>query len=125
MQQRPSRAQIQRDVITGTRPAIYFAVGIGVVTGGSTTIVMVIAALMVISTGGIAVGTSFGMVQLLGVSIGFWLGVSFSVILGVTVGFRSWVALYPAYERRTATAEQRAAVEEAEALLRSPRTHEE
>ena len=62
-------------------------------------------------------------VLLAGTALAFAMTVG--VILGVTVGFRSWVALYPAYDRRTATAEQRAAVQEAESLLRSPHTHED
>ena len=119
MQERESRAQLRRDMIAGTKPAIYLAVGLGAVTGGSVAIVMTVTALFIASAGGISTGTS-GIFQLVGVSIAFWLGVSVGVILGVTVGFQSWVALYPAYERRTAAAEQRAAVEEAEALLRPP-----
>jgi len=119
MQEQESRAQLRRDMIAGTKPAIYLAVGLGAVTGGSVAIVMTVTALFIASAGGISTGTS-GIFQLFGVSIAFWLGVSVGVILGVTVGFRTWVALYPAYERRTAAAEQRAAVEEAETLLRPP-----
>ena len=124
MQQQPSRAQLRRDRIAGTKPAIYLAVGLGTVTGGSVAIVITVAALLIASAGGLSTGAS-GLFQLVGVSIAFWLGVSVGVILGVTVGFRSWVALYPAYERRTATAERRAAVEEAETLLRGPETHQQ
>ena len=40
------------------------------------------------------------------------------MILGISVGFRTWVALYPAYERRNAAAERRAAVDEVELWLR-------
>ena len=111
-------------MIAGTKPAIYLAIGLGVVTGGSVTLVITIVALVIASAGGISTG-SLGLLQMVGVSVAFWLGVSVGVILGVTVGFRSWVALDPAYDRRTATAEQRAAVQEAESLLRSPHTHED
>lgn len=124
MQEQPSRAQLRRDIIAGTKPAIYLAIGLGVVTGGSVTIVITVVALIIAAAGGLSSGLP-GIVQLVGVSLAFWLGVSVGVILGVTVGFRSWVALYPAYERRIMTAEQHAAVEEAEALLRSPHTHED
>ena len=125
MQERPSRAQIRHDVIAGTRPALYLALGLGVVTGGSVTVVMVIATLLIASAGGIAVDTGSGLMQLVGVSIGFWLGVSVGVILGITVGFRSWVAFYPAYERRAVAAEQRAAIDEVESLLRHPHATED
>lgn len=124
MQEQPSRAQIRRDMIVGTKPAIYLAIGLGTVTGGSVAIVMVLVALLIASAGGLSTGVS-GLFQLVGVSIAFWLGVSVGVILGITVGFRSWVALYPAFERRTASAEQRAAVEEAETLLRGSETHDQ
>ena len=124
MHEQPNRAQLRQEMIAGTKPAIYLAIGLGVVTGGSVTLVITIVALTVAAAGGISTG-ALGLLQMVGVSIAFWLGVSVGVILGVTVGLRSWVALYPAYERRTATAEQRAAVEEAEALLRPSRTHED
>ncbi len=124
MQEQPSRAQLTRDIIAGTKPAIYLAIGLGVVTGGSVAIVITVVALIIAAAGGLSSGLP-GIFQLVGVSLAFWFGVSAGVILGVTVGFRSWVALYPAYERRVMSAEQRAAVEEAEALIRSPHTPEE
>jgi len=124
MQQQPSRTQLNRDIIAGTKPAIYLAVGLGVVTGGSVTIVITIVALIIAAAGGLSTGLP-GIFQLVGVSLAFWFGVSTGVILGVTVGLRSWVALYPAYVRRVMSAEQHAAVEEAEALLRSPHTNKD
>lgn len=123
MQEQPNRTQLRQDMIASTKPAIYLAIGLGVVTGGSVTLVITFIALFVAAVGGISTGT-LGLLQMVSVSVAFWFGVSFGVILGVTVGFRSWIALWPAYEHRTATAEQRAAVEEAEIMLRSARTHE-
>lgn len=120
MEERARRTQLQQDLIAGARPALYLALGLGVVTGGSVTIVMVTITLLIASAGGIAVDTGVGIMQLIGVSLGFWLGVSVGVVLGITVGFRAWVALVPAYERRTFVAQQRAAVEAAESLLRNP-----
>jgi len=119
MQPEQRRAQLRQDLIAGTKPALYLAIGLGVVTGGSVAVVMTIAALLVAAAGGIPTGLS-GVFPMVGVSLAFWIGVSIGVILGVSIGFRTWVALYPAYERRSTVAEQRAAVEEAEALLRSP-----
>lgn len=117
MFERPSeRAQRRRDTLAGARPAIYLAVGLGAVTGGSVALVMIIAALLIAAAGGLGGGVS-GLFALLGVSVAFWIGISLGVILGVTAGFRTWVALYPAYERRHEAAERRAAVHEAESWL--------
>lgn len=114
----PDRAQRRRDTLAGTKPAIYLAVGLGAVTGGSVALVMIVTALLIATAGGLGSGVP-GLFAMFGVSIAFWLGISFGVILGITVGFRTWVALYPAYERRNETAERRAAVLEAESLLRT------
>lgn len=115
----PDRLERRRDVLAGAKPALYLALGIGVVTGGSVVLVMVVTALMLGAVGGVGSGTS-ELFALAGVSIAFWIGTSVGVILGVTAGFRAWVALYPAYERRTTAAEQRAAINEVEQLLREP-----
>ena len=120
MDKRTAHTQLQQDLIAGTRPALYLALGLGIVTGGSVAVVMLLGTLLVASAGGIATETGIGVMKLIGVSLGFWLGVSVGVVLGVTVGFRTWVALVPAYERRAFTAQQRAAVEAAESLLRDP-----
>lgn len=119
MERRSDRVQQRLDTLAGTKPALYLALGLGVVTGGSVTVVMVIAALLLGAVGGVGSGTS-SLFALVGVSIAFWIGTSVGVILGVTAGFRTWVALYPAYERRNAVAEQRAAVDEVEQWLRGP-----
>jgi hypothetical protein len=111
------RARVRRDTLAGSKPALYLAIGLGAVTGGAVVLVMLGAALLVAAAGGVGSGPS-ELLALLGVSIAFWVGVSAGVILGVSVGFRTWVALYPAYERRNAAAEQRAAVREVEAWLR-------
>jgi hypothetical protein len=119
MHPQPSdRLRRQRDALAGAKPALYLALGIGVVTGGSVVLVMIVTALMIGAIGGLGSGAS-ELFALVGVSIAFWLGTSIGVILGVSAGFRAWVALYPAYERRTAAAEQRAAVNEVEDWLRN------
>ncbi len=118
-QRQPSPVQQGRDALAGAKPALYLAIGLGVVTGGSVVVVMLVTALLISAAGGLGSGPS-EIFALVGVSVAFWIGTSLGVILGVSVGFRAWVALYPAYERRNATAEQQAAVEEAEALLRGP-----
>jgi len=119
MERRPSeRLQRRLDVLVGAKPALYLALGLGVVTGGSVALVMLIAALLIGAIGGIGSGAS-SVFELLGVSIAFWLGTSIGVILGVSAGFRAWIALYPAYERRNAAAERRAAVDEVEEWLRN------
>ena len=118
MEPQPSeRVQRRRDTLAGARPALYLALGIGVVTGGSAALAMVVTALMIGAVGGLGSGAS-ELFALLGVSLAFWLGTSLGIILGVSAGFRAWVALYPAYERRAAAAEQRAAVNEVEDWLR-------
>ena len=101
----------------GVKPALYLALGLGVVTGGSVALVMVAAALLIGAIGGVGSGVG-GLFALAGISVAFWIGTSLGVILGVSAGFRTWVALYPAYERRTAAAEQQAAVDEVEQWLR-------
>lgn len=115
----PDRVQRRFDALVGAKPALYLALGLGVVTGVSVALVMVIVALLIGAIGGVGSGTS-GIFALLGVSIAFWIGASMGVILGVSAGFRAWVALYPAYERRNAAAERRAAVDEVEQWLRKP-----
>jgi hypothetical protein len=120
-QSQPSRAPRGRDALGGAKPALYLAIGLGAVTGGSVVLVMIVVALLVSAAGGIGSGPS-SLFALIGGSVGFWVGTSLGIILGVTVGFRAWVALYPAYERRTAAAERQVAVEEVEALLRAPDT---
>lgn len=121
MEQRPSdRAQRRLDILDGTKPALYLALGIGVVTGGAVVVVMVITALSLGAIGGIGSGAS-ALFALLGISIAFWIGTSIGVILGVSAGFRTWAALYPAYKRRHAAAEQKAAVDTVELWLRGPR----
>ena len=118
MEPQPSeRVQRRRDTLAGARPALYLALGIGVVTGGSAALAMVATALMIGAVGGLGSGAS-ELFALLGVSLAFWLGTSLGIILGVSAGFRAWVALYPAYERRAAAAEQRATVNEVEDWLR-------
>lgn len=107
--------------MAGAKPALYLAIGLGVVTGGSVVLVMIVGALLISAAGGIGSGPS-SLFALVGVSVAFWIGASVGIILGVSVGFRAWVSLYPAYERRTAAAEEQAAVEEVEALLRGPET---
>lgn len=120
MNSQPSdRLRRQRDALAGAKPALYLALGIGVITGGVVAIVMVVTALAIGAIGGLGSGAS-ELFALLGISIVFWLGVSVGVILGVTAGFRAWIALYPAYERRSTAAEQRAAVNEVEDWLRNP-----
>ena len=120
MQQRSTGlGQRRRDALEGAKPALYLALGLGVVTGGSVVIVMIVGALLLGAVGGIGNGVS-GFFALIGVSIAFWLGISFGVILGVSAGFRAWTALYPAYERREEAAEKRAALLEVELLLQGP-----
>jgi hypothetical protein len=120
MQQRSTDlSQRRQDALAGAKPALYLALGLGAVTGGSVVIVMIVGALLLGSIGGIGSGAS-GFFALIGVSIAFWLGISFGVILGVTAGFRAWTALYPAYERREEAAEKRAALVEVELLLQGP-----
>jgi hypothetical protein len=120
MQQRSTDlSQRRQDGLAGAKPALYLALGLGAVTGGSVVIVMIVGALLLGSIGGIGSGAS-GFFALIGVSIAFWLGISFGVILGVTAGFRAWTALYPAYERREEAAEKRAALVEVELLLQGP-----
>ena len=113
----PDRAPQRRDTLAGVGPAIYLAVGLGAVTGGSVVLVMMIAAFLIAAAGGLGTGVP-GLFAMLGVSVAFWIGISLGVIFGITVGFRTWVALYPAYERRHEAAERRAAVLEAESWLR-------
>lgn len=119
MEPQSERTQRRLDALAGTKPALYLALGIGIVTGGSVAVVMVIAALLLGAIGGVGSGAS-GLFTLVGVSIAFWVGTSVGVILGAAVGFRAWTALYPAYERRNAAAERRAAVDEVELWLREP-----
>jgi hypothetical protein len=120
MEQRSTdRVQRHRDALAGSKPALYLALGIGVITGGAVTLAMVATALLIGAVGGLGSGAS-GLFAMLGVSVAFWLGASLGVILGVSAGFRVWVALYPAYERRSAEAEQRAAVDQVESWLRRP-----
>ncbi|MDA0351104.1 MAG: hypothetical protein O3A10_02695 [Chloroflexi bacterium] len=111
--------QPRRDALAGGTPALYLALGIGVITGGSVVLVMVLIALSIGAIGGLGTGVS-SLFAMVGVSVAFWLGKSIGVIAGLSAGFRAWVALYPAYERRRETAERRAAVSEAELLLRRP-----
>ena len=105
------------DLPAGARPALYLALGIGVITGGSVVVMMVVTAILIPAIGGIGSGTS-GLFTLVGVSIAFWIGTSLGVILGFGAGFRAWVALYPAYVHRSEATEGHAAVYEAELLLR-------
>lgn len=118
-QRRSDPAQRRLDILAGTKPALYLALGIGVVTGGSVVIVMIVSALLLGAIGGVGSGAA-GLFALVGVSIAFWVGTSIGVILGVTAGFRTWIALYPAYLRRSTAAEQKAAVDAVELWLREP-----
>lgn len=115
--ERSDRTQRRLDALAGAKPALYLALGLGVVTGGSVVLVMVVTALLVGAIGGLGSGTS-SLFAMLGVSIAFWIGTSVGVILGISAGFRTWAALYPVYERRHAVTEQQAAVDAAEQLLR-------
>ena len=118
-QQFSEQARSRRDVIEGSRPALYLALGIGLITGAAVALVLILTIVALGAIGGIGSGAR-SVVTLLGVSITFWLGISLGVTLGLMAGFRAWVALYPAYERRAAAAERRAAIDEVESWLREP-----
>lgn len=121
MTQRPIRSSRRRDELDGFRPAVLLAGGLALITSGVVAAMLTIWLLSISAAGGF--GNSIaGLLAATVVWAGFWIGLSLGLAAALMAGFRVWVALYPAAQRNAAAhrvrAERRAAIAEAEAVLR-------
>jgi Flp pilus assembly protein protease CpaA len=118
---RPARPSRRRDELDGFRPALLLAAGLGVITSSIVAAMLTIWLLSISAAGGFGSGVA-GLIAAAVVWIGFWIGLSLGLAVGLMAGFRVWLALYPAAQRNAAAhrirVERRAAVAEAEAVLR-------
>jgi len=111
----------RRDEIAGFGPGIALAVGLGVVSGAATVVVLVawihlagIAGTFRPSSGGIAEAVAWWAL--------FWLALSLGMLASLWLGYRVWHVLYPAKQRLDETREEHQAIAEAEAIVEEARS---
>ena len=109
------------DEIAGTRPALLFALAVGVIAGGTAVVLFAGGSALIAHFGGVGAGTR-GLLVGAATWLALWIGISAGLAGGLALGFRLWASvaepLAPPPDLPLIENEEDAAVREAEALLR-------
>lgn len=106
----------RRDEIAGFGPGIALAIGLGIVSGAATAIVLV-AWINLAGIAGTFRPSSAGILEAIGWWAAFWLALSFGMLASLWLGYRGWRLLYPAKRRLDETREEQHAIAAAEAIV--------
>jgi hypothetical protein len=109
------------DAIAGTRPALLFALALGVIAGGTAVVLFAAGSALIAHFGGVGAGTQ-GLLLGAATWLAFWIGLSAGLAGGLALGYRVWASVAgqvaPRPDLPLIENEEDAAVREAEALLR-------